>query len=247
MADQWLKRESKSETEYTETHPSYGCIGISQTSGRGVLFGSEVTHQHFISLTISEARRVVDEPREFVISDRQLVQIAMTQAQFAEMITSPNRGSGVPCTIERFTGDDGQPWVHPRHGGRPHPPEPEHYTKKYKNAMGERAGKVSAELKTAKEKADRLLSGEDKPTKANLGAIASALHMAQMNLDLNLPYVMEEREEGIEKRMATAVSEFESYIAFSLQAKGLEHLASQAPRLTIGEQKALTEGEEEQP
>jgi len=147
MTDQWLKRKSKSPTEYTETHPSYGCIGISQVSGKGVLFGSEVSHQHFISITISEARRVVDEPREFVMSDRELVRIAMTQAQFAEMITSPNRGSGVPCTIERFTGDAGQPWVNPKHGGRPQPPSPEHYTKKYKNAMGERVDLISSRLK----------------------------------------------------------------------------------------------------
>jgi hypothetical protein len=65
--------------------------------------------------------------------------------------------------------------------------------------------------------------------------------MAQMNLDRNLPYVMEEMEEGIEKRMATAVGEFESYIALCLKEKGLENLTSQVPRLTIGEQKALPE------
>lgn len=241
MTDQWLKRKSKSPTEYSETHPSYGCIGISQVSGKGVLFGSEVSHQHFISITISEARRVVDEPREFVMSDRELVRIAMTQAQFAEMITSPNRGSGVPCTIERCIADDDKPWAHPRHGGRPEPPAPEHYTKKYKNVMGERVGYISEGLKKAKEQADRLLSGDDKPTKANLKAIADALRMAQMNLDQNLPYVMEEMEEGIEKRMATAVGEFESYIALSLKEKGLENLISQVPRLTTGDQKALPE------
>jgi hypothetical protein len=175
------------------------------------------------------------------MSDRELVRIAMTQAQFAEMITSPNRGSGVPCTIERCIADNDKPWVHPRHGGRPEPPAPEHYTKKYKSVMSERVDLISSRLKDAKEKADRLLSGEDKPTKANLGAIAAALYTAQMNLDSNLPYVMEEVEEGIEKRMAAAVNEFDSYLAFSLQAKGLEHLASQAPRLTAPEQKVLPE------
>jgi hypothetical protein len=133
--------------------------------------------------------------------------------------------------------------VHPSHGGRPSPPEPEHYTTKYKTVMGKRVGYISEGIKKAKEKADRLLNGDDKPTKANLKEIADALRMAQMNLDQNLPYVMEEMEEGVEKRMATAVSEFESYVAFSLQAKGLEHLASQAPRLTVGDQKALPEGE----
>jgi len=205
------------------------------------LFGSEVAHQHFLSLTISEARRVVDEPREFVMSDRELVRVSMTQAQFAEMITSPNRGSGVPCTIERFTGDAGQPWVNPRHGGRPQPPAPEHYTKKYKNAMGDRVDSISVDIKQAQVLADQFMNGEIKPTKNNFKLLQDALRMAAMNLDQNLPYVMEEMEEGIEKRMATAVSEFESYVAFSLKAKGLEYLADQAPRLTTGEQKALPE------
>ena len=241
MTDQWLKRVHKSGTEYTESHPSYGCIGISHVSGRGVLFGSEVTHQHFLSLTISEAERVVDEPREFVSERRELIRVDMTQAQFAEMITSPNRGSGVPCTITRFTGDKGEPWANQRHGGRPSPPDPEHYTKKYKNVMGERAGYVSEGLKKAKEKVDRLFNGDDKPTKSNLKELQDALRMAQLNLDQNLAYVMEEMEEGIENRMATAISEFESYVSFSLKAKGLEHLSEQAPRLSVGEQKALPE------
>ena len=49
-------------------------------------------------------------------------------------------------------------------------------------------------------------------------------------------------EEGIEKRMSTAINEFETYVAFSLQTKGLEHLASQAPRLAVaGDTKALPE------
>jgi hypothetical protein len=245
MADQWLKREQKSPTEYTETHPSYGCIGLNQSSGRGVLFGSEVVHQHFISLTISEARRVVDEPREFVMPERELIQVEMTQAQFAEMITSPNRGGGTPCTIARFTGDDGEPWVHPRHGGRPSPPDPEPYTQRYKSAMGERADKVVEFIAKAKSMIDELMDGKTKPTKATLGALQSALHMAKMNIESNLPYVMEEMEEGIEKRMATAINEFESYVAFSLQTKGLQHLAADAPRLNAGDQKSLTEGTDE--
>ena len=165
---------------------------------------------------------------------RELIRVDMTQAQFAEMITSPNRGSGVPCTISHFTGDKGQPWVHERHGGRPSPPDPEHYTKKYKNAASKRAEIVSSKIKAANDKAIRLFNGDDKPTKSNLKELIDALNSATLNLDQNLAYVMEEMEEGIENRMATAISEFESYVSFSLKAKGLEHLSEQAPRLSVG-------------
>jgi hypothetical protein len=234
MTDQWTTRKDNNDPTggYTETHPSYGVIGISRVSGKGVLFGSEVTHHHFLKITISEARRVVHPPREFVMANRELVEVYLTDAQFAQMITSPNQSVGVACTINRAICDQGQPWVHPRHGGRPEPPEPEHYTQKYKDVMGERSEKISEHIAKAKKQIDALMDGTDKPTKTNLKALQNALHMAQMNFDKNMPYVMEEMSEGIEKKMATAVSEFESYISFSLQAKGLEHLASQTPRLT---------------
>lgn len=233
MADKWTKRKESTDAMggYSETHPSYGVIGVSRISGKGVLFGSEITHHHFLKITIAEARRVVHPPREFVMAERELVEVYLTDAQFAQMITSPNQSDGVACTINRFTGDAGQPWVDPRHGGRPDPPMPEHYTKKYKDVMGERAETISEHIAKAKVQIDALLAGTDKPTKANLKVLQDALHVAQMNFDHNIPYVMEEMTEGIENKMATAKSEFESYVAFSLQSKGLQDLASQAPRL----------------
>jgi len=232
MSDKWTQRKNNNDPigGYTETHPSYGVIGVSRVSGRGVLFGSEVQHQHFIKVTISEARRVVNPPREFVMSEQELVQIYMTDAQFAQMITSPNQSDGVACTINRCIDDSGKPWV-TSYGGRPDPPTPEHYTQKYKDVMGKRAGMISEHIAKAKTHIDALMNGTEKPTKGNLKALQDALHMAQMNFDKNIPYVMEEMSEGIEKKVSTAKSEFESYVAHSLQSKGLEHLSQQAPRL----------------
>ena len=242
--DKWTVRKDDTGPlgVYRETHPSYGIIGINRVSGNSRLFGSEVSHMHYLSLTVSEASRWVDPPREHLSAGRELIRISMTDSQFAEMITSPNQGQGVACTIQRCIADKAEPWAHPRHGGRPDPPEPEPYTKRYKDAMGERADIIIEGVKKAKALGDALADGTAKPTKANLKEIQSALYMAQMNLERNLAYVMEEMEEGIEKRMSTAINEFESYVAFSLQNKGLEHLASQAPRLAVaGDTKALPE------
>jgi hypothetical protein len=240
--DKWIKRTKMEGPlgEYQESHPSYGIIGINRVSGNSHLFGSEVRHMHYLSLTISEATRFVDPPREFLSADRELIRISMTDSQFAEMITSPNQGQGVACTIERCIADKGELWLN-HFGGRPDPPEPEPYTQRYKDAMGERANTVIEHIKKAKVMIDELTDGDTRPTKTNLKALQDALYMAEMNVEKNLPYVMNEMEEGIEKRMATAINEFESYVAFSLQSKGLEGLAAEAPRLAVGEQKALPE------
>ena len=247
MSDKWIERKDNGEPlgGFTETHPSYGVIGVTRVFGRGVLFGSEVQHHNFIKISISEANRVVRPPRESVMANRQLVEVYLTDAQFAQMITSPNQGDGVACTISRFAGDVGKSWL-TSHGGRPAPPAQEEYTKKYKDVMGDRAETVSQHIAGAKSKIDALMDGTVKPTKANLKDLQDALYMAQMNFDENMPYVMAEMTEGIEKKMATAVSEFESYVAFSLQAKGLADIAAQAPRM-IGETtvKAIGSGEQE--
>jgi ElaB/YqjD/DUF883 family membrane-anchored ribosome-binding protein len=232
--EQWVKRSTKSDPigGYTETHPSYGIIGISRVSStRSRLFGSEVDHMHYLDLHIAEARRVVNTPNEFIMSDRELIRVSMTEAQFAQMITSPNIGDGVACTIERFTGDKDEPWL-TEFGTRPDPPSPEHYTQKFKAAMGERADLIKESLDTARTYVNELLDGVTKPSKTNLKELQSRLECALRQVEANLPYVMNEMEESIEKRMATAINEFESYVAFSLQRKGLEGLASQAPRLT---------------
>lgn len=245
MSDQWTTRKDNNDSigGFTETHPSYGVIGVSRVSGRGFLFGSEVQHHNFLKVSISEARRVVHPPREFVMAERQIVEVYLTESQFAKMITSPNQSDGVSCTISRCIADHQEPWL-TSIGGRPYPPAPEHYTKKYKDVAGETAEKISAHIAKAKTAIDALMDGTNKPTKANLKELQDALFMAQMNFDENIPYVMEEMSEGIEKKMATAVSEFESYVAFSLQSKGLADFASQAPRIAVASPKALGPGEE---
>jgi hypothetical protein len=83
-------------------HESYGMIGISRVSGcSGPLFGSSIEHQNTIQITISKAkldRREYHSDSHYKGSD--IVNIEMSQSQFAEAITSMNT-MGTPCTIRR--------------------------------------------------------------------------------------------------------------------------------------------------
>lgn len=244
MSDKWTKRvEDKSSVfDYTETHPSYGVISISHTSGRTDLFASDVQHQHFITIKVSEARRVVNGTHEFVMDDRQLVEVAMSAAQFAEFITSPNRGSGTPCTIRNAAGD--QPYEGVR-WGRPNPPRPEPFLDKFKREGRERMELMVKHMEYAKELAEALVIGISKPTKENLKGLTSSLTLAIQEIRSNMPFVITQLDEATEKRMQTAVTEFESYLGTRLQTLGLEHLQSQVPRLNAVEAKALPEPEKE--
>lgn len=242
MEDKWtVRKEPDSLGWIKETHPSYGTISISNTSSTGTpLFNSDVRHGHFISIRISEAHRNIDGTHEMVMADKQLIEINMTAAQFAEFITTPNRGSGTPCTLRYVAGDE--PYEGVRFG-RPYPPMPEPFTDKFKAEGRERMDLMIAHMERAKTMADNLQSGAERPTKANIGVMVHGLQQAIQEIRSNLPYVLKVLDEQTEQRMQKAATEFESYVSMRLQHMGLEALAAQAPRLTagVGEVKTLPE------
>lgn len=217
----------------TERHPSYGVIGISRVSGNASLFNSDVKHMHFISLRISTARRVIDGTHEFVTNDEQVAEVYMTEAQFAQMITQPNQGSGVPCTLHFSAGDKGKPWVHPRFGTRPDPPAPEKFEKKFNEEASYRAKIIADHLAHLEQSVASMLSGETKPNKGTLNDLQGKIKSARMQIENNIPYVLEVATEQLEKKVASAVIEFESYVAQSLQARGLSSAIADAPRLAL--------------
>lgn len=86
-------------------HPAFGQIQFIRTNSNNTSFyGSESTQDHYISMEVnhSEIHRDLTQDRYYNID--QILRIRMSSGQFAEMLTSMNCGSGVPCTIERIQG-----------------------------------------------------------------------------------------------------------------------------------------------
>lgn len=95
-----VQKETKNGEE-NYTHPSFGMVSISRVSTTGKkLLGSSLKHENFISLKINKAEMVNRElhSTEF-FSKNKIIEINLTSAQFAELITTLNYGSGTPCTI----------------------------------------------------------------------------------------------------------------------------------------------------
>lgn len=92
----------------SEVHPAFGMVQANRVSSTGThLFDSDVKHQHFVTLKISGANRKRDLHRDWIHDDNTpLIEIAMSEAQWAQMISSMNT-SGTPATI-RWTKADGR-------------------------------------------------------------------------------------------------------------------------------------------
>jgi hypothetical protein len=88
---------------YVERHPSYAMIGASRvTAGPGQsLFGSDFRHQHFVVVTIKRASMSRSEGNaDYYHADDEIVEVALSEAQWATFVASPNVGDGVPATLE---------------------------------------------------------------------------------------------------------------------------------------------------
>jgi hypothetical protein len=208
-----------------ERHPSFGLVSISrvQSGGGRHLFESPFGHQHFITLSIKRARRQrTDLHDDFLMADEELVEVSMSEVQFATMVTSLNMGQGTPCTISRFDGrlvDE--------------PPAPitkktfekegkEHFTDLVKMAK-ELEGLVNmkpADVKAPEREKIRIL----------------ALHLLQ-GLTCNMEFFQKQFQQTMDKVVGVAKAEIQAHIAAVVQGAGLKALVDgKAPfRLEMAE------------
>lgn len=84
-------------------HESFWKIAFNRTSwGWNRFYWSELQQDNFITMSISNAETHRELSSERHYPTEQIIQIRMTSGQFAELITSLNTWSWVPCTIERL-------------------------------------------------------------------------------------------------------------------------------------------------
>jgi hypothetical protein len=183
MSNEWLVETDPDGLGWTsQSHPSYGVIGVSRVTGQAALFDSDVKHGHFIEITISEAKKHrTGFTHEQVMGGKQLARVRMSFAQFAQFITTQNVGSGTPCTLVYVQGDDAKPYAN-QWGQRPDPPDPKPFIDKFKQVGKERAQRILDNIDKATEGLKKLLEGIDKPTKANLKAATDAMAMARQDV-----------------------------------------------------------------
>lgn len=91
-----------SSDEVRESHPAYGVINFSRmtTTPGAVLFDSDIRHGEYIRLTVQRATRQRGLGHDWIHADgRDLIEVDMSMAQFAGVISSFGQGGGVPVTI----------------------------------------------------------------------------------------------------------------------------------------------------
>ena len=93
--------------ENKESHPSYATLQFSRvsTSGTKVLFGSSIKHRDTIVMRVRKASLSRHLNEDYIFGDQEVIEVEMSQSQFAEAITSMNMGTGIPVTLTYLQGE----------------------------------------------------------------------------------------------------------------------------------------------
>lgn len=152
-----------------ETHPGYGTVRVGRVSSSNALplFGSETKHRHFMRLVVSTARRYRDLGHDNIMSDKQVLEVTMTMAQWAAVVSYPF-DADTPVTLN---------WVTPEGEGRipeiPFTPRLEETVNEVKGA----ADKALAEIQEA------FAAYTSAKNAANLRTLKAAIENAAPNME----------------------------------------------------------------
>lgn len=159
-----------------------------------------------------------DLNRDSIFQKNQLIEIEMSESQFAQAITMFNRGEGTPVTIKRIGGEgqmDPCPYVN----------KVEQFTKEFKQNMDEYKHTLDHELEQAKS----ILNSGKAPSKGEREIILKAMDRLICNLTNTVPFVAKQFEAQMDQTVLEAKTEIESFMKKEAARLGIPMDSSQKP------------------
>ncbi len=196
-------------------HESFGIAGFSRstTSGDGVsLFGSSIKHGNTITFTVrqGEVDRHLEQDWYHSAARLPIVEIEMSQAQFAEMITSMNMGDGIPVTLRYVNGKKMEDC--------PHESKIAQHSNEFKQRMKEFSTRVNAYGKDLYAKIEKRLPKKEQDEVKNI------VDQIVQEVESNIPFYEKQFVRQMEKTQTEAKAEIEAFVNNKIHSTGLKSL-----------------------
>lgn len=214
------EKEGAFKDEVSYEHESFGQVRCSNVFGQTELYGSSVVHHNWIEITISKSKKTRHLHHDNYYPGKQLITVALSHAQFSEMLCAMNTHRGVPCTIEDFdmkSIPSAESSVISKS---------DTYVKEFEKDIKDVMDKLNAITETMK-------ALEEKPSlsKKDRAPIIDGLEKIKTMLNSNMPYVLKCFLEKVEGVSVEAKHEIEAFRSAVITQAGLEHIAQNAPKL----------------
>jgi hypothetical protein len=206
-----MKMPGHKDDEKEFAHESYGMVGFSRCTGSsGRMFGSSIpNHNTFIRLRLTRAIRRHALGRDWYHGERgTLYEVDLTPAQFAEMLTSMNVGSGIPCTIRYVDGKQVE-----------EPPNELLEAQQIREDFRGKTEVVAKRLDGLKEKIDEILKKKSL-TKVDREEVERCTMLIVQEVRHNLPFWLQQFSEATQKITTTAKAEVDAFMTHAVMAAG---------------------------
>lgn len=193
-----------------ESHPAFGMIGVSrgsQTPG-SVLFDSDILHSHTLRLRIHTASRKRDLHHDWIHAEKHLIEVEISEAQWASFVSTPNSGDGTPCTI-RYQGYETVP-------GLPHDPRLAHSLQETREA----AHAAFDDIRAARDAYEAVLAVKGGARERN--DALNKLHYAIEHATSNVDYASKSLNEHTENVVARARADIEAFVIVKAHQLGID-------------------------
>jgi chorismate mutase len=165
-----------------------------------------------------------------------IVEVDLSAAQFAELLTTMNVGLGVPCTI--------------RHVGNRQmksPPDIDSQPENIRTEFKENAKKLAQKILSRATEAKQLLKEKASLNKSDRERISNILTEVARELEENMPFMVEMYQEATEKIETAAKAEVEAFMVGAVRQAGLAALAAGQVDLAPPQLPAVTTPGDETP
>lgn len=196
-----------------EKHESYGMISLNRSYGsEQYLFGSSIPHDNVITLTIREGEVDRTLNKDWFSGKRRLIQVNMSESQFAELITSFGQGDGVPCTLKEVMGERKQdcPFTNKR--------------QQFDHEMREHIQEIHKTTEKLLKEVDNLFTTKKTFNKADKQLVTDLLNKINREIKNNTPYILSLFNEQMDKTVKEAKGEVEGFTQNKMQSLALQAL-----------------------
>ena len=197
------------------THPAFACIRASRVSGSANLYDSDFRHQHYVTVTIAKSEMVRSLSNDWHHGRGELIEVALSESQWAHFVSSMNVGSGSPCTLTRAWGPDGYHMV-------PELPDPKPMTEKFAKEIKHSMSENCIKLRTLA--AEIAAGGAMSKTRAN--EIAKVVDHISQSLTGTTKFIADQFDEHVERTVDKAKTEINAYTMNAVVKAGLTALGA---------------------
>ena len=204
-----------------EIHPAYGVAQVSRYQSTGMnLFGSDLTHHNYITITVSKASVGRDLHNDYVHPGEELIEFSMSHAQWARFVAGSDMSFATEVTLGRYS-EGGTYSLIPRIAQKEETRK-DQFDREFQQ-------KLQKSLKDIQDSVESLqkLSNDKSVSKAKLKQIAFDLLNQIGNLPRNLDFAVEQFKEVTEKGVQDAKIEIEAYISEAMRQGSLPSVSNQ--------------------